>query len=142
MMAVALVLCLLSLLIGWYQHSYVPFYSTDRREVEDFLVYYRGAKAFWASPNVYESLINTGTAGDLPYSYPPSSLLFFSPLTLFGETVGLVVFSLVSLAALWWVITLTLRKCRIEDAGKWALVALPLAFWVTCRRLQCGTCAA
>lgn len=77
MMAVALVLCLLSLLIGWYQHSYVPFYSTDRREVEDFLVYYRGAKAFWASPNVYESLINTGTAGDLPYSYPPSSLLFF-----------------------------------------------------------------
>ena len=130
MMAVALILCLASLLVGWYQHSYVPFYTTDRRDVEDFLVYYRGAKAFWDSPNVYESLINTGAAGELPYSYPPSSLLFFSPLTLFGETVGLVLFSLVSLAALWWVITLTLRRCRIDDAGKWALVALPLAFWI------------
>lgn len=130
MLIVSVLLSLASLFIGWYQHSYVPFYSMDRREVEDFLVYYRGAKAFWESPNVYESLINTGTAGDLPYSYPPSSLLFFTPLTLFGETVGLMLFTLVSLVALWWVITLTLRKCSIADAEKWALVSLPLAIWV------------
>ena len=130
MMVVSLLLCVASLLVGWYQHSYVPFYTRDRREVEDFLVYYRGTKAFWETPNVYESQINTGVAGNLPYSYPPSSLLFFSPLTLFGETVGLALFSLASLAALWWVITLTLRKCGIGDAAKWALVALPLAFWV------------
>lgn len=130
MLVMAALLSVTTVAILNWQHSYVPFFRLERREHEDFLVYYRGTKAFWEQDNLYLKPFELGTADPLPYSYPPSSLVIFTPLSWLPEEMAWRFFELVSLAALWWVLVLTLRRCGVNHAWQWALIGLPAALWV------------
>lgn len=130
MLYAAAALSVASVVVGNWQHSYSPFFLTERRSPEDFLVYYRGARAFWREHNFYETMIGVDSAGELPYSYPPSSALFFTPLAWLPSGLAWVLFEAVSLASLWWALVLTLRRCNVAAAWRWALVGLPLALWI------------
>lgn len=77
MLYAAAALSVASVVVGNWQHSYSPFFLTERRSPEDFLVYYRGARAFWREHNFYETMIGVDSAGELPYSRRPPRC--FSP---------------------------------------------------------------
>lgn len=129
-LVVAAALTVASFVVMNFQQGYPPFFTRDYRAPNDYLVYYRGAQRFLSEDNLYLDEIFINGTEHLPYSYPPTSILFFLPMLLFSEAAGWVVFSCVNAACLWWVMALTLSRCGSAEAKKWALLLMPLACWV------------
>lgn len=61
----------------------------------DFNVYYQATKTVYSGINSYNQAFET-----VPFNYPPSSFLFFTPFTLFNQNVAQIIFTLLSLLSL------------------------------------------
>ncbi len=85
--------------------------ETGYRYATDLDVYRKGAQAFLAGENLYTQDYVVGKVDDivLPFTYPPLAAMLFTPLALLPYTLGLVIWTVGSVALLWWCIGIVLR---------------------------------
>ena len=114
----------------FFQHGYAPGFYAQSRTAEDVVVYIEGARGLWNSPNLYLEEINIAEDTQLPFSYPPTALLFFQPLALLSWGHGWFVVNAISVACLWWIIVLTLRRFASPHPLAWASLLMPIALCV------------
>lgn len=130
MLSVAGVLAFASLWMRLFDTGYVSNYVNKVRYVEDLQVYALGAEAFFTQDNLYLAPVKLADGQQLPFIYPPIAALLFQPLRLFSPQHAIMVFSLVSVLALYWTAYLVLRQCKVELAWQWALLILPALLWL------------
>ncbi len=103
--------------------------TAARQDEVDFGVYRAGGHAFLAGHDLY--LLRVPPVG-LPFTYPPASAVFFSPLSWMPVRPGQVVWMAASLVGLCLFVRLTMLRYAAGDAAKsipLLLVVLALVAW-------------
>lgn len=98
-------------------------YRERERSLWDFKTYYHAAQAFRAGEDPYDLAVLSRIAGEevvLPYVYPPFTLIFFLPFTLFGLSTAILVYFALKIAAI-VLLALLWKKFLDPDFSLWFL---------------------
>lgn len=98
-------------------------YRERERALWDFKTYYHAAQAFQAGEDPYDLAVLSRIAGEevvLPYVYPPFTLIFFLPFTLFDLSTAIIVYFALKIAAI-LLLAVLWKKFLDPDFSLWFL---------------------
>ncbi|MBS9374509.1 glycosyltransferase 87 family protein [Rhodococcus sp. B50] len=98
-----------------------------RSELIDFLVYRMGARVLLDGDDIYGQMPPVTDDFALPFTYPPLSAMLFAPLALIPVTLGKIVFTLVSVAALVVTLRVVLDRLRPDFEARTAWIVTTVA---------------
>src|SRR4030042_4258392 len=114
-------------LIALGQQFYKLFFIWQQNGFVDFRVYYEATRSALAGGNVYS--FNDKYLNNIPFNYPPTTLLFLLFLTLFPQSIASLFLFFISLASLLASLYL-LSKMFFKPAQKWLVFFFSSALFI------------